>query len=178
MILAIALLAGTATYQQANAQIKVSFNIGVQPIWGPTGYDYAQYYYMPELGVYYDIQNRMYYYQDGRNWTGVATLPPRYSRYNLYNTYKVVLNERTPWMRDQAIRRQYANYRNRHDQGAIRDSRDTKYWESAGHPHHKDWEMQHNNGRGNGRDDRNNRNDRPNPGVRHEDDRNNRQYHK
>ena len=154
LILAIALLAGAATYQQADAQVKISFNIGTQPLWGPTGYDYAQYYYMPELGVYYDIQSRMYYYPNRGRFVAVSTLPAQYSRYNLYNTYKVVLNERNPWMRDQAIRRQYATYGRRHDQGAIRDSRDSRYWENANHPHHRDWEKnRNNNGRGN---DRNN----------------------
>lgn len=150
IIIALALLAGTGLYQQADAQIRVNVNIGTQPIWGPTGYDYAQYYYMPELDAYYDVQGRMYYYQDRNRWVSAATLPARFGRFNLYSTYKVVLNENRPWLRADVNRRKYASFRNRRDQGAIRDSRDNRYWENAQHPHHNDWVRDHdrnNNGR-------------------------------
>ncbi len=38
-----------------DAQIHISFNINVdrQPVWGPTGYDYVEYYYLPDIEVYY-----------------------------------------------------------------------------------------------------------------------------
>ena len=151
IIIAITLLAGTFFYQNATAQIRVSINIGTQPVWGPTGYDYAQYYYMPEMDVYYDIQNRMYYYPNGNRWTPTATLPARYGRYNIYNTYKVVMNQNQPWRNAQTNRRQYATYRNRHDQGIIRDSRESRYWENAQHPRHNEWARGRGNNNNNGR---------------------------
>lgn len=166
IIIALALLAATGTFNNAQAQVSVSFNIGTQPLWGPTGYDYAQYYYMPELDVYYDIQSKMYYYSSGRRWVGVRTLPARYSRYNLYNTYKVVLNERNPWTRAQVNRQKYGSFRDRHDQGAIRDSRDNKYWESAQHPHHSEWRRDNNNNNGRGRRDNVRRESMPSNGRR------------
>lgn len=139
IIIALALFAATGFYQETAAQVRVNINIGTQPIWGPTGYDYAPYYYLPELDVYYDVQNRLYYYQNRNRWISAAQLPVQYSRYNLYITYKVVLNESRPWLRNKAIRGQYAGYRNRHDQVVIRDSRDVRYWENAQHPRHNDW---------------------------------------
>lgn len=147
IILALALLATTGAITESQAQIRVNINIGTQPLWGPTGYDYAQYYYMPEVGVYYDVTNRVYYYPSGRRWVSTAVLPARFGRVNLFSTYKVVLNENRPWLRDGAIRAQYAGYRDRHDQGVIRDSRESRYWENANHPHHNDWVREHRNDR-------------------------------
>jgi len=31
----------------AKAQLNVNVNIGSQPLWGPTGYDHVNYYYLP-----------------------------------------------------------------------------------------------------------------------------------
>lgn len=42
-----------------NAQIRISINANIvsQPVWGPTGYDYARYYYLPDIDAYYSIPN-------------------------------------------------------------------------------------------------------------------------
>ena len=41
--------------QKASAQVKVgvNINIGSQPEWGPRGYDYVEYYYLPDIEMYY-----------------------------------------------------------------------------------------------------------------------------
>ena len=41
--------------QKSNAQISLKINIVSQPIWGPEGYDYVEYYYLPEIDVYYNV---------------------------------------------------------------------------------------------------------------------------
>jgi hypothetical protein len=46
-------MAGGLLWQHAFAQVSVSVNIGSQPLWGPTGYDQAQYYYLPEYDAYF-----------------------------------------------------------------------------------------------------------------------------
>ena len=38
-----------------HAQVSVNVNIGAQPVWGPTGYDHADFYYLPDIGVYYSV---------------------------------------------------------------------------------------------------------------------------
>jgi hypothetical protein len=130
------------------AQISVNFNIGVQPIWGPTGYDYAEYYYLPDIDCYYYVPlHRFYYFERGR-WIYRSSLPSRYGHYDLYNSYKVVVNERDPWRNDATYRQKYASYKGRHDQQPIRDSRDSKYFVNPNHPQHNAYiqQQKHDNG--------------------------------
>jgi hypothetical protein len=119
------LVAGGMVFQSANAQVRVSaqININSQPDWGPSGYDYAQYYYLPEADMYYNVVTREYVYNERGRWVNVRVLPPSLRNFNLYSSYKVVINDRNPWLRNDTYRRQYAGYRNRHDQINWRDSR-------------------------------------------------------
>ncbi len=57
LIVCIMALASFAFTGQTNAQLRigVNFNIGSQPAWGPAGYDYVHYYYLPDLDAYYDV---------------------------------------------------------------------------------------------------------------------------
>jgi hypothetical protein len=132
----------------ANAQFRMSVNIGAQPAWGPTGYDYAQYYYMPDIDAYYDVAAGQYVYFNGGRWVFAAALPGAY-HYDLYRGYKVVVNEPRPWMHADIYRNRYAQYRGWYGrQEVIRDSRDTRYAAARG----RDWDHRGgdwNNGRGN-----------------------------
>ena len=121
-----AILLGFICYK-AESQVSVNINIGRQPVWGPVGYDYVDYYYLPDLDVYYDVPRGMFVYFDFGRWNVAATLPPRYGRYDLYRSYKVVVNARDPWLRNDYYREHYRNYRG-HYQPIIRDSRDNRYY--------------------------------------------------
>jgi hypothetical protein len=125
----------------ASAQVKanLNINIGAQPVWGPTGYDHAEYYYLPEYDIYYDVPHRKYIYNEGGHWTRVSHLPSRYHDVDLYRSYKVVMNEPKPYMHHDENRRKYEDYRSRHDQPVIRDSHEEKYWEIKDHPEHNKW---------------------------------------
>ncbi|HEK18862.1 hypothetical protein [Mucilaginibacter sp.] len=128
IIIAAAVFIGGIIYQQeAKAQIRLNINIGSQPDWGPAGYDHVDYYYLPDVGAYYDVPAHEYVYQENSAWVRRTYLPARYNNYNIYNGYKVVINERRPWLRDNIYRTEYANYRGRTGQVIIRDSRDVKY---------------------------------------------------
>jgi hypothetical protein len=129
IILSAAILLSCLAINKANAQVSVSLglNIGSQPAWGPVGYDHASYYYMPDIDTYYDVPTHQYVYYDNNVWVHRAYLPVRYRNYNLYNGYKVVINDRDPWLRHNVYRTQYAGYRGRHDQVIIRNSRDVRY---------------------------------------------------
>lgn len=78
----------------AHGQVSVNVNIGTQPVWGPAGYDHVDYYYLPDIGVYYNVPAKKYVYRQGNNWVTRATLPPAYKNFDLYSNYKVVINER------------------------------------------------------------------------------------
>ena len=138
----------------ASAQVHINVNLNVdrQPIWGPTGYDHVEYYYLPDIEVYYYVpQHRFYYYERGR-WMSSNSLPPRYRGHDLYNSYKVVVNERAPYRHHETYRAKYISYKGRHDQQPIRDSRDERYYANRNHPEHNNWvkQQKHDNGRGKG----------------------------
>jgi hypothetical protein len=142
----IALLIGSFGY---NSIAQIHINIGIQPIWGPVGYDEADYYYLPDIDAYYDVPHRQYVYMENNVWVTRGYLPPRYSNYDLYSGHKVVINEPRPWMHHDRYRTEYIQYRGRHDQQPIRDSRDNRYYANPGHPHHNEWHGNdhHDNGR-------------------------------
>ena len=73
------------------AQVAVNVNIGSPPQWGPVGYTEVRYYYLPDVEAYYDIHTSMFIYFGGGAWIHRAYLPTRYSSYDLYNGYKVVM---------------------------------------------------------------------------------------
>jgi hypothetical protein len=155
------------------AQLSVSFNIGVQPVWGPVGYDYVENYYLPDIEVYYNVPMHRYYYNDGGRWIYSSRLPSRYGNYDLYNSHKVVINERDPWRNNDRYRNEYSSYKGRHDQSPIRDSRDEKYYVNKNHPQHNVYIQQrkHDNGNHFGQYKGNNRNDRA-PVIRQNNDNN------
>jgi len=117
------LVGGLFFVKPAAAQVNVSINIGNQPSWGPVGYDYVRYYYIPEINVYYDVINRRYTHYHGRRWVTSRSLPSRYRNFNFYNTYKVVVNDRDPWRHHDRYRRDYGHYAHRRNQVSIRDHR-------------------------------------------------------
>jgi hypothetical protein len=140
------------------AQVSVNFNLDSQPAWGPTGYDYVENYYLPDIDVYYNVPQQRYYYYNRGVWRYSSTLPSRYSSYNFYNSYKVVVNEREPWRNNKIYREKYYSYKDRHDQQPIRDSRDTKYFINKNHPEHNNWlkQQKHDNGGDKGNKQNNN----------------------
>jgi hypothetical protein len=82
------LLAGSAS-----AQVSVNVNIGSPPAWGPAGYAQTEYYYLPDVQAYYDIRASQFIYFGNGNWVRSRYLPRQYRNYDLYNGYKVVLND-------------------------------------------------------------------------------------
>lgn len=137
----------------AQVRVNVNVNIGSQPVWGPVGYDYAQYYYLPDVDAYYYIPNHQYIYQDRGRWIYAAALPGRYN-YDPYRSYKVVVNEPKPYLHDDVYRSKYGQYKGRYNQQQIiRDSRDEKYYVVKGHPMYGKGNNGHgndNNGNGHG----------------------------
>jgi len=74
-------------------QLSVRVNIGTPPSWGPAGYNGIRYYYLPDIESYYDVNNSMFIYYQGNRWIHSRNLPARYRNYDLYNGYKVVMND-------------------------------------------------------------------------------------
>jgi len=89
------ILFGTAFFLAVatQAQVSINVNLGSPPAWGPVGYSNVQYYYLPDVQAYYDINASMFIYQSGGVWIHRTYLPYQYRNYNLYGGYKVVLND-------------------------------------------------------------------------------------
>lgn len=129
----------TATFvKNAEAQVRlnVNVNIGAQPVWGPVGYDYVDYYYLPDIETYYYVPTHQFVYFSGGRWVFAAGLPPIYRGYNLYNGYKVVINEPKPYLLHSKYKVKYIGYKGNHSQTIIRNSNDPKYYVVKGHPKH------------------------------------------
>jgi hypothetical protein len=157
IIFTAAVLIACISFKSANAQLHISLgvNINNQPEWGPTGYDHADYYYMPDIGVYYDVPAHQYVYQSNNVWVRRSSLPDQYRNYDLYHGYKVVVNQQRPWTHDADFRAKYAVYRGRHDQEVIRDSHDDKYrnhWHDNGRHNGDNKGGGHGHGHGDGHD--------------------------
>lgn len=75
------------------SQVSINVNIGRPPAWGPAGYSNVEYYYLPDIQVYYDIRNSQFIYISGGRWIRSTYLPRQYRNYDLYSGYKVVLND-------------------------------------------------------------------------------------
>ncbi len=77
----------------AQVRVNVNVNVGSQPEWGPRGYDYVEYYYLPDIECYYYVPRHQFVYISGGNWVFSAHLPVAYRHYDLYRGHKVVINE-------------------------------------------------------------------------------------
>ena len=120
--------------QENYAQIKVNVNIGSQPVWGPTGYDYAKFYYLPDLDMYYDVNRKEYMYNENNRWIYINHLPDRYRNYDLFKGYKVVFKEDRAYDNHAIHLTKYKGFKNNHQQQAIIYSKDQKYYVIKGHP--------------------------------------------
>ncbi len=131
IILAVVLGVASMSSINVKAQVSVNINIGQQPEWGPTGYDHVDYYYLPDVDAYYYVPSNQYIYLLNGVWVWRSSLPARYSNYDLYNGYKVVMNTRRPYLSHQNHVAQYSKYKNnRGNQQVIRDSKDNRYTEA------------------------------------------------
>lgn len=121
----------------AKAQVSLNINVGSQPLWGPTGYNHVDYYYLPDINAYYYVPSGQYIYLNNGRWVWVNSLPSIYGNFDLYNAYKVVINKPKPYLQNNIYIAQYSKYKNyRGKQTVIRDSRDSKYYVVKGHPNY------------------------------------------
>ena len=115
-VIAAIVFAGTAN---AQVRVGVNINIGIQPEWGPSGYDYAEYYYMPDIETYYYVPRRQFVYFSTGRWIFSSSLPPVYANYDLYSGYKVVFKSPKAYDHFNDHRVRYARYKNYNNRQVI-----------------------------------------------------------
>ncbi len=112
-------IASLAIINTTKAQVRVNINIGAQPEWGPTGYDYAEYYYMPDIETYYNVPKKQFVYFSGNRWVFSNALPPLYANYNLYSGYKVVFKTPNAYKNFNNHKIKYVRYKNYNNRQVI-----------------------------------------------------------
>lgn len=149
IVLAMIIMA-LSSWQRTEAQVSVQINIGSQPDWGPVGYDYVDYYYMPDIDAYYYVPERRYIYFEANRWVFAPVLPARLRWYDPYHGYKVVINEPRPYLHHDVYRAKYAKFKGdgRLSQMIIRDSHDNRYKNNG---RNNNWHRDNGNGKNKGR---------------------------
>jgi hypothetical protein len=95
------LLCGSIAFtQRSDAQVRVGINvnIGQQPAWRVPGYDYVEYYYLPDIDAYYSVPRRQFIYLSNGRWVFSTSLPYQYRHYDLYHTRRIVINRPNAYM--------------------------------------------------------------------------------
>ncbi len=142
IVILFALFVSGLLFHIAIAQERVSINIVNQPLWGPVGYDYVEYYYMPEIESYYFVPTGEYIYLEKGQWITASRLPRKYRSYNMYRTIKYVVNEPQPYLHHAKYKEKFNSRGNHSGQPSIRDSREPKYFIVKNHPKHSTWKAQ------------------------------------
>jgi hypothetical protein len=163
-------------YNTANAQISLHFGLRFRPrvvvyahapavveqapVYAQAApvYDQSQavyndsnddYYYLPDVDAYYDVNDQCYYYNDGTNWISAAYLPGAYSNYDWRNAPRYEIRASRPYLHDDVYRSRYNghqvsdfahnNYNNHSNNGyANRDN-------SGNNQHFDNWGQGRNN---------------------------------
>ena len=113
LIMGVALFICTAPFYSASAQSRenATVNTSSQPSWGPRGFDYAEYYYLPDIEVYYHVPERQFIYQKGGNWIFSSALPEQHSKYDLYAGNIVVINESKAYLNFNKHKTKYSSFK-------------------------------------------------------------------
>ncbi len=137
LILMVLVASATAIYQPAKAQLSVQINIGSQPNWGPRGYDYVDYYYLPEVESYYHVPTRQFVYLERNRWVHHRSLPARYRNYDLYHGRKVVINQSRPYLQHHTYRANYSRSNMRYNEARHDDYKYAKKHDKRDHKYQK-----------------------------------------
>lgn len=135
-----------------HAQVSVNVNIGTPPAWGPSGYSNVDYYYLPDVEAYYDIRATQFIYFNGGRWIRSRYLPGQYRNYDLYNGYKVVLNDyhgSRPYSNFKSHKVKYYKGYHGKPQKAIGSNRNNDHREYENHGDNGNNGNDHGNGKGN-----------------------------
>jgi hypothetical protein len=65
------------------------------------------YYYLPDVDAYYDVNNQCYFYFDGDNWISAAYLPGEYRSYDWRSARRFEVRAARPYMHDDFYRSRF-----------------------------------------------------------------------
>lgn len=90
----IILFAAASTSQ---AQVSINVNVGapavvVRPAWIPQNHVNVDFYYLPDVQAYFDVNASLYVYLNNGNWCRSRYLPAHYRNYDLVHARRIALN--------------------------------------------------------------------------------------
>lgn len=136
-LLVIALSFATA----ANAQILTRKVVTVQaPTWAQSKSVAANYYYLPEIDLYYDVPAQQFIYLNNSNiWVKSKRLPASHRAYDLKNGKIIYLSEykgKKPYLHHKSHKAKYVKVKS--DNGNhLGQKKHGKYKAQKKHKHHK-----------------------------------------
>jgi hypothetical protein len=77
----------------SNAQAVTHIKAVSKPDWGSSSSSDFRYYYLPDIDMYYDNETSEFIYDHKGKWMREKSLPSRCKGYNLYDGYKVIIND-------------------------------------------------------------------------------------
>jgi|GEM_PF-2246616 len=133
----------------AMAQVNINVNLGTPVYRQPIYNEVADYYYLPDYGVYYNVNRQVYVYPEQGQWVYARRLPARYGYHHDWRrTHFVRMHERAPFLRNDYYGNKY-NRRNKpapYYQAPRKDHRDQQRYDK-----HDNRGRGNGNGHGNGR---------------------------
>ncbi len=72
--------------------------------------DDCDYYYLPDVGAYYSVNDQCYYYQDGDNWVSAAYLPGIYHDFDWRYARRFEIRQSRPYMHNDFYRNRYQGF--------------------------------------------------------------------
>ncbi|APA00186.1 MULTISPECIES: hypothetical protein [Flavobacterium] len=80
----------------SQAQVSINVNIGapavvVRPAWVPQNHVNVDFYYIPEIEAYYDVNASLYVYLNNGNWVRTRYVPVQYRGCDLNRAHRIAL---------------------------------------------------------------------------------------
>ena len=75
------------------AQITVNLDIAKPPVWAPAKAVATQYYYLPDVDMYYDVPAERFIYVKNGKWVRAERLPVAYRGYDLKKGQVIYLTD-------------------------------------------------------------------------------------
>lgn len=81
----------------SQAQVSINVNLGapavmVRPSWVPQNHVNVDFYYIPDIQAYYDVNASLYVYLNNGNWVRTRYVPVQYRHYDLNRAHRIALN--------------------------------------------------------------------------------------
>jgi len=132
LIIAIIAVSFIATDSKSQVRFNVQVNVG-HPVCVVRQASNCEFYYYPEIGIYYNPYNAEFIFWDCNRWVVARNLPNAYYGYDFNGGYRVSVYGENPWYRDNYYRNQYEGYRtayyNRQREYREREYRDRAHYE-------------------------------------------------